>query len=75
MPLAFHCPFYGSDRKSPTTNGSVLSGECGRLTFKTTEHRDDYVLRYCANWTDWKNCPLAESLFRSVYNMDLNDLR
>lgn len=64
MPLAFHCPFYGSDRKSPTTNGFVLSCEGGRLTFETTEHRNDYVFRYCANVEDWRKCSVAQALLR-----------
>lgn len=59
MAWAFQCPFWRwSDKKR---DGSSTCEGC-RLEFAAVEERREYLARYCANDTGWRNCTVARNL-------------
>lgn len=56
MPRTYDCPFWKWDEKLCT------HCEGGRMTFPNDDAKQDYIARYCANLTGWKDCTIASSL-------------
>ena len=56
MPRKMTCPFFKGEK------ALTLSCEGAEIKFPDKDGRNEFVLGYCANHTDWSKCPIAHCL-------------
>lgn len=58
MPRTWACPFWKWEE------GLKVHCAGGRMDFTDRAGREDYISRYCANSSGWKDCTVADNLCR-----------